>query len=135
MTHRSFILSLKFLIYFVLATTPLFAGLLEKENQLYKQRKLSQSLVYYNKALAVGENSVMVQFNKANTLFKLGQTGRALVIYENLIESTAQVVRPYLNAGGVYFQMNEIGHVRIFYLQAHKGNPQNLTAIKMVGEC
>jgi protein O-GlcNAc transferase len=104
----------------------LYAGpTLDSANAFYGQGKLVESISMYKKALTMGENPVLCDFNCANAYFQLDSLARALSFYRQCIDGAPDFVKARLNLAIIYYMLGDLGRCIAASKQTLRLDPDN----------
>ena len=108
-------------------------NLLLQGNKLQEQGLFENAIEYYNKALAMGGDSVEILTEKANTLLKMGDLEQAILIYKKVTEVEVNFPRAHQGLGVAYSQLGNFYEAKKHYAKVIELEPHNVQVIYNMG--
>lgn len=101
------------------------------EGYIYaRQGKMSESIIAYQRALAMGDQSVETLSRLADVLLSAGQLEQAQAIYEKVIETSPQSVQAHSSLGYIYAKNGQLEKAVQENLRVLQLSPQDYNAHK-----
>lgn len=100
-------------------------GFLDKGNALAKEKKYTEAIVNYEKAVSVGGKSPKLSLNWGNVLLEMGRIDDAIAKYNEAIALDPKYVSAYFNLGVVHLKRDKKSEAAAFFSKVLEIEPES----------
>ena len=107
------------------------SSFIREGNKLFKEGKLEEALVQYDRALKENPGDLTAMYNRSNVLAKKGDKAAAMDGYEKLIQETKDpkiLEKAYYDKGVLHQQQQQLDESIYSWMEALKLDPEDVQA-------